>query len=178
VLQKATVKSEVPRGKLPLKVESKVAKKAAPPKLLSKVELKPTKSKKPSKVQTELVEKVKIDQVEVLAPISEVVKPLKKAGKAKVSVEKKSGAKKSKKGKKSKADKSGLSDDQAKWADLFEKHKAVKASAYSITGQFEAKAPIEHKLFGWGFVLSNEYDRLEVLFKDGKRMLISNRKLS
>ncbi len=84
----------------------------------------------------------------------------------------------SKKEKKVKIDKAGLSEDQIKWHELHEKHKGMKAPAYSISGQFEAKSPLQHKLFGWGFILSNEYDRLEVLFEDGKRMLISNRKLS
>lgn len=84
---------------------------------------------------------------------------------------------KAKKEKKVKIDKTGLSEDQAKWVELHEKHKAEKPQNYSISGQFEAKKPLMHKLFGWGYILSNEYDRLEVLFEDGKRMLISNRKL-
>jgi hypothetical protein len=33
-----------------------------------------------------------------------------------------------------------------------------------------------HKVLGWGFVLSNLNDRLEVLFKDGIKVLISNYK--
>jgi hypothetical protein len=82
-----------------------------------------------------------------------------------------------KKEKKAKVDKSGLSEDQAKWHELHEKYQTLKAPSYSISGQFEAKTPIQHKIFGWGFILSNEYDRLEVLFEDGKRMLISNRQL-
>ncbi|MBV2169364.1 MAG: hypothetical protein KUL82_11725 [Bdellovibrio sp.] len=83
-----------------------------------------------------------------------------------------------KKEKKVKIDKSGMSEDQVKWHEFREKYKGMKAPAYSISGQFEAKTPLQHKIFGWGFILSNEYDRLEVLFEDGKRMLISNRKLS
>lgn len=83
-----------------------------------------------------------------------------------------------KKEKKLKLDKTNLSDDQIKWHELQDKYRAVKAPTYSISGQFEAKSPIQHKIFGWGYILSNEYDRLEVLFEDGKRMLISNRKLS
>ncbi|MBO9666774.1 MAG: hypothetical protein J7501_08155, partial [Bdellovibrio sp.] len=83
-----------------------------------------------------------------------------------------------KKEKKVKIDKTGMSEDQVKWHELHEKYKAMKAQSYNIGSQYEARTPIEHKLFGWGFILSNEYDRLEVLFEDGKRMLISNRKLS
>lgn len=83
-----------------------------------------------------------------------------------------------KKEKKVKIDKTGLSEDQVKWHEMHEKYKGVKAPMYTISAQFEAKTPIQHKIFGWGYVLSNEYDRLEVIFEDGKRMLISNRKLS
>ena len=83
-----------------------------------------------------------------------------------------------KKEKKVKIDKTGMSEDQVKWHELHEKYKANKALSYNIGNQYEAKTPIEHKIFGWGYILSNEYDRLEVLFEDGKRMLISNRKLS
>lgn len=82
-----------------------------------------------------------------------------------------------KKEKKAKVDRTGLSEDQAKWHELHEKYSGLKAPSYSIAGQFEARTPIMHKIFGWGFILSNEYDRLEVLFEDAKRMLISNRKL-
>lgn len=83
-----------------------------------------------------------------------------------------------KKEKKVKIDKTGLTEDQVKWHEMHEKYKGGKAPMYTISAQFEAKTPIQHKIFGWGYVLSNEYDRLEVLFEDGKRMLISNRKLS
>ncbi|MFP5520382.1 MAG: hypothetical protein ACLGGX_10795, partial [Bdellovibrionia bacterium] len=69
------------------------------------------------------------------------------------------------------------SEDQIRWHELREKYRNEKPQSYSISGVFEAKKPIEHKLFGWGFILSNEYDRLEILFEDGRRILISNRQL-
>lgn len=65
-------------------------------------------------------------------------------------------------------------DDENRWQDLYEKYKSEKAQAYDMKGAFEAGKPLQHKVLGWGWILSNENDRLEVLFKDGRRMLISN----
>ncbi|HND86055.1 MAG TPA: hypothetical protein PLU50_09620 [Pseudobdellovibrionaceae bacterium] len=76
-----------------------------------------------------------------------------------------------------KLDKNKMSDDQLKWYELYRKYRTEMIQVYEISKSFEARRPLEHKLFGWGYVLSNEYDRLEVLFKDGKKVLISNRKL-
>lgn len=61
-----------------------------------------------------------------------------------------------------------------RWADLKEKHAKDKAAKYSMTGQFQANQAIEHPKLGWGFVLSNNNDRLEVIFQDGVKILISN----
>lgn len=77
----------------------------------------------------------------------------------------------------SKAEKATMTEDQILWHELYEKHYADEAKDYKISEAFEAKTPLQHKLFGWGFILSNEFDRLEVIFKDGRRMLISNRKI-
>lgn len=63
-----------------------------------------------------------------------------------------------------------------KWLSLHEKHKAKKASLYNMKEVFEAKTPLLHKILGWGFIISVVNDRLEVLFKDGVRVLISNYK--
>jgi hypothetical protein len=72
---------------------------------------------------------------------------------------------------------SGDSDDaDPKWMSHFEKTKGKGAIPYNMTMQYEAKTAIEHKTLGWGFILSNVNDRLEVLFKDGIRFLISNYK--
>jgi hypothetical protein len=51
-----------------------------------------------------------------------------------------------------------------------------KALTYKMTETFTSLAPIQHKVLGWGFILTNENDRLEVLFETGIRMLISNYK--
>ena len=45
-----------------------------------------------------------------------------------------------------------------------------------MSEKFNAMSPIQHKVLGWGFVLTNENDRLEVLFETGIRNLISNYK--
>lgn len=62
-----------------------------------------------------------------------------------------------------------------KWSTLFKKS-ADAAVPYNISGKFEAKTAILHKVLGWGYVLANRNDRLEVLFRDGIKYLISNYK--
>ena len=72
-----------------------------------------------------------------------------------------------------KIDKS-MTEDQIKWAEAYNKYREMQAAAYDMKATFKAASPIQHKVLGWGWIVSNENDRLEVLFKDGKRMLISN----
>lgn len=67
-------------------------------------------------------------------------------------------------------------DSGAKWGDLHEKYKQFKAVSYNMKDAYEANQPLMHKILGWGWILSSENDRLEVLFKDGKKILISNYK--
>lgn len=62
----------------------------------------------------------------------------------------------------------------AKWSDYKEKHGKEKAPKYSMTAQFQPNTPLEHSKLGWGFILTNVNDRLEVLFQDGIKVLISN----
>ncbi|MFN8845299.1 MAG: hypothetical protein ACK5W9_00470, partial [Bdellovibrionales bacterium] len=73
-----------------------------------------------------------------------------------------------------KIDRDSMSDEQIKWAEMYNKFKDSQASLYDMKASFKAGAPIQHKVLGWGWVVSNDNDRLEVLFKDGKRILISN----
>lgn len=63
-----------------------------------------------------------------------------------------------------------------KWNDLKEKFGKDKAAQYSMSASFEANTPIMHKSFGWGYILTNDNNRLEVLFETGTRQLISNYK--
>ncbi len=63
-----------------------------------------------------------------------------------------------------------------KWSALFKKSSDVETLDYSIVGKYEPKTALLHKTLGWGYVLSNRNDRLEVLFQDGIKYLISNYK--
>jgi hypothetical protein len=69
-----------------------------------------------------------------------------------------------------------LTEDNKKWLEYQDRYGNERPQKYTMTGQFEAQRPIEHPKFGWGFVISNIEDRLEVLFDSGVRFLISNRK--
>lgn len=69
-------------------------------------------------------------------------------------------------------------DEKAKWAEVFRKYGKEKSVTYKMSDTFAAMTPIQHKVLGWGFVLTNDNDRLEVLFETGIRMLISNYKSS
>lgn len=75
-----------------------------------------------------------------------------------------------------KVDRGNLADEKAKWAELNKKYGKDKALAYKMTEKYPSLAPLQHKVLGWGFILTNENDRLEVLFENGIRMLISNYK--
>jgi len=61
-----------------------------------------------------------------------------------------------------------------KWKSLFERSRNIKAPIYSMSKTFEENAPIRHKILGWGYVMSNQNDRLEVIFEKGMKTLISN----
>lgn len=72
------------------------------------------------------------------------------------------------------ADKAALNEEERRWNEFHEKHKSDNAQTYDMKATFEAAKPLQHKVLGWGWILSNDNDRLEVLFRDGKRILISN----
>ncbi len=63
-----------------------------------------------------------------------------------------------------------------KWISLFKKAEQIEAKPYNMKAVFEEKTAIMHKVLGWGYILANRNDRLEVLFKDGIKYLISNYK--
>ncbi len=63
-----------------------------------------------------------------------------------------------------------------KWTTLFKKAEQIDAKPYNMKAVFEEKTAITHKVLGWGYILANRNDRLEVLFKDGIKYLISNYK--
>ncbi len=64
----------------------------------------------------------------------------------------------------------------AKWAGYYNKAKSIQTEAYSMKNKYETETAISHKVLGWGYILDNKNDRLEVLFKDGIKYLISNYK--
>jgi hypothetical protein len=66
----------------------------------------------------------------------------------------------------------------AKWQQLYAQSQDsdVKAETYNMKKNYTSQTPINHKVLGWGFILDNKNNRLEVLFKDGVRFLISNYK--
>lgn len=65
---------------------------------------------------------------------------------------------------------------EAQWSSLKEKTKAIKPVPYKMTERYEPRGPILHKVLGWGYILTNQNDRLEVLFQEGIKFLISNYK--
>lgn len=75
-----------------------------------------------------------------------------------------------------KIERGNLADEKAKWAELYKKYGKDKAVPYKMSDKFATMLPMQHKVLGWGFILTNENDRLEVLFETGIRMLISNYK--
>lgn len=75
-----------------------------------------------------------------------------------------------------KIERGNLADEKAKWAELNKKFGKEKALSYKMTESYPPLVPLQHKVLGWGFILTNENNRLEVLFENGIRMLISNYK--
>ncbi len=64
----------------------------------------------------------------------------------------------------------------AKWLSLFKKADQIETKPYNMKSVFAEKTAVQHKILGWGYILTNRNDRLEVLFKDGIKHLISNYK--
>ena len=62
------------------------------------------------------------------------------------------------------------------WHQMQEQLKSVKPPLYTLQGNFDAKTPIQHKVLGWGYVLKNKGNRIEVLFQDGVKTLVTNYK--
>lgn len=64
----------------------------------------------------------------------------------------------------------------SKWNSLFNRAKGIKTESYNMRRAFETETAIDHKTLGWGYIIDKKNDRLEVLFKDGIKYLISNYK--
>lgn len=63
-----------------------------------------------------------------------------------------------------------------KWTQLFEKAKEESPADYIMSEDFPPKSALKHKVLGWGYVLSSHNNRIEVLFENGIKTLISNYK--
>ena len=63
---------------------------------------------------------------------------------------------------------------EKKWENLHKKAHDIKAIPFHISKPFPAKIPIRHPVFGWGWIISSKNHRLQVMFKDKTRMLLSN----
>ena len=61
------------------------------------------------------------------------------------------------------------------YEDLAEKFKGKKLLPYNMSGLYKNEDVIDHKAFGMGIVISASYDKMEVLFSDGPRILVCNR---
>ncbi len=170
---KAVVK---PAAKGVVKAITKMVSKAAE-KILSrptvkpvaKAPTKPKKAAKPEKTRAEkaqidtggtLLEMAKEEMSKVNAPIAEAADKAEKSGKFKPI----------------KLERGNVADEKVKWQELFKRYGKDKAVNYKMSDEFEALKPINHKVLGWGFVLTNENNRLEILFEMGIKVLISNYK--
>jgi hypothetical protein len=58
---------------------------------------------------------------------------------------------------------------------LAEKFKGKTPLPYSMSGSFKNDDVIDHRTFGMGIVISASYDKMEVAFSDGPRILACNR---
>jgi hypothetical protein len=65
---------------------------------------------------------------------------------------------------------------EQQWRNLFERSKNLKPIPYKMSENYEARTALQHKVLGWGYVLTSQNNRLEVLFKDGIKILIANYK--
>lgn len=169
IMKKKAVKKAAPKAK-----STKAAKAtASPAKKLKKLAAPTTKSKKSTvtaqneKVQARHAalarakkESEDKEKLQAKTSVSETVAPKKRGRKSKAAMEAME----------------GLSKLGKKWAALYRKAADMKVPTYTMRGSYEEKSPIQHKVLGWGYILSNKNDRLEVLFKDGIRFLISNYK--
>ena len=163
---KATKKAEKPVVKAAAKAAKPVAP-GKPVKLAAKPELKSAKpslmtKKGKAEVEVEAVEAKKNSTIVSILETSASDEPSKVEKVSKV--------------KPVKVDRGNLNDEKAKWAELFKKYGKDKAATYKMSESYQSLIPLQHKVLGWGFVLTNENDRLEVLFENGIRMLISNYK--
>lgn len=64
-----------------------------------------------------------------------------------------------------------------KWQELHELSEGQPAKKYVISDSYEANTSLDHSKLGWGYVLTSQNNRLEVLFEEGIKVLVSNYKM-
>ena len=65
---------------------------------------------------------------------------------------------------------------EKEYASLMEKNIDAESVPYSMKSAFNEGDVIEHKTFGRGFVTAISFERIEVLFEGGIKMLAANKK--
>ncbi len=79
-----------------------------------------------------------------------------------------------------KTSKKTISTQEVDFTKTFEKLAAMikekEALPYSMSGSFKSDDVIDHKTFGMGIVISASNDKMDVVFSDGPRILVCNRK--
>lgn len=91
-----------------------------------------------------------------------------------VTAAEKTPAKKKRMTKKQLADQTERNELTEKWAKLKDIDHESKAQKYKMSEVYEPNTAVEHPVFGWGFILSLNENKLEVLFESGIKMLVSN----
>lgn len=65
--------------------------------------------------------------------------------------------------------------EEKKWMMLYEKSRAIKTKPYDMNQNYKEETAIEHKTMGWGYIISSKDNRIEVLFREGVKILVSGR---
>jgi len=63
-----------------------------------------------------------------------------------------------------------------KWNELHDLSEGQASKKYKLSEEYEPNSALQHPKLGWGYVLTSQNNRIEVLFEDGIKVLISNYK--
>ena len=63
-----------------------------------------------------------------------------------------------------------------KWNELHDLSEGQASKKYKLSEGYEPNTALQHPKLGWGYVLTSQNNRIEVLFEDGIKVLISNYK--
>ncbi len=169
---KKKVSKKTPKKKAKKKTTKKVVKKSATKKKTpqsKKKSVKKAKKKVSVKVSSKKATAVQSSSTneelesQVVVPVEKNTKPAKKKRKKRVT----------------KAETLRLLQQEQlvkKWNSLLKQVETIETVKYNMKNTFKPETGLKHKTLGWGFILSNTNDRLEVLFEGGIKNLISNYK--